>query len=149
MQVSFTAQWLTEGVVPASHGIGWLATGTDTATGNLVTVRLSDEQVQPMIEAVYDGKREDQSAEVDPGQVTDRYPLRMIAVQVDGDRPSREQVASYLPAGYQVTGGCPGLDWIVAGHDLNNFDAEWTADRLRSGMIGCRILGEYVPGEVH
>lgn len=147
MNVSFTAQWLTEGVVPAADG-GWLATGTDTDTGDLVTVRMGDE-LQPMIEAVYDGQREDQAAEVDPGQVTDRYPLRMIAVQVNGTSPTREQVASYLPAGYQVTGGCPGLDWIVAGHDLNNFTAEWTADRLRSGMIGCRILGEYVPGEVH
>lgn len=148
MQVTFTAEWLTEGASTAPDGGGCLVTGTEDETGNLVTVRIPDDRLRRMCEQVYGGAAT-VTADLAEAAVTGRKPLRMIVVPTEGGRPTREQVVAYLPAGYQVAGGKDDTDVIVAGHDLNNFTAEWTADRLRSGMIGCRILGGYVAGEVH
>jgi hypothetical protein len=116
-------------------------TGTDTATGALVTFagdrRPVMEAVGTLAQDAYDGIRDSVDLETPADwQVLSTVPLRKGRIRrtsIGG--PTGEVAARYLPANYKVTEVTP--EWVYfEGHD----NAGWTLDdyvipRLASGLI--------------
>jgi hypothetical protein len=142
MDVQFTRDEL---FAARPYEAGWLITGTDTETGDLITALRPHDEVRALIEAAYEMRQDDTPVTLDigAGEVTQRLPLRVLAVtRTASGYPTREQVAAYLPGNYTVAGQTP-IDITITGHDTpgGGFSAEgFVIPRLASGMIACRVV---------